>query len=158
MQTKQKIYWVFSISLLIAFLLDFVTKRWALSESFREMVFIENFFYLTSVQKNTGIAFGIDLPLFIQIVGSFIILFLLLLVGFDCLFKQEKAPLFKTVLLGVVVGSAFGNLMDRVMNGYVIDFMVIRPFPVLNVADVGITVGLVVLFATMWLSSRKSKT
>ena len=71
---------------------------------------------------------------------------------------KQKGAFFETLLLGVVIGGGLGNLADRLVNGYVIDFIVLGPIPVFNVADIGITVGLVLLFATIVLSSRKSKT
>lgn len=158
MQIKQRIYWVFSFSLLATFLLDFLTKRWAISESFREIIVIPRFFYTIAFQKNDGIAFGIDLPMWAQVLGSLVILFLLLWVGSEHIFEQKKSAFFEALLLGAVIGGGLGNLLDRIVNGYVIDFIVLRPFPVFNVADIGITVGLVLLFATIVLSSGKSKT
>jgi len=148
---------IFSITLIIFFLLDFLTKRWAISESFREIVVIPRYFYITSFHKNDGIAFGIDLPLWIQVLGSLIILFLLMRMGFDYIQNQKKTAFFESLLLGAVIGGGLGNLLDRVVNGYVIDFIVLQPFPVFNVADIGITVGLGFIFATMVLSYKKTK-
>jgi signal peptidase II len=39
-----------------------------------------------------------------------------------------------------------GNLINRIQLGYVIDYIILRPFPVFNIADIGITVGLIALF------------
>ena len=46
---------------------------------------------------------------------------------------------------GLVLGGAIGNLVDRTVHGYVVDFVSLRGFYVFNVADAGITVGLVLL-------------
>jgi signal peptidase II len=52
--------------------------------------------------------------------------------------------------LGLVLGGALGNILDRVRFGYVVDFLDLhfgdfRPFLVFNVADAAITVGVVIL-------------
>jgi signal peptidase II len=54
------------------------------------------------------------------------------------------------VALGLVLGGAIGNILDRVRFGYVVDFLDLhfgdfRPFLVFNVADAAITVGVVIL-------------
>lgn len=159
MQTKQKTYWVFFLAGIADILiLDFVTKLLVVRGIIGEFVFIKDFFYITSLQKNDGIAFGIDLPMWLQIAGSLVILLLLLKVGFEYIFSREKSSLFTHWLFGAVIGGGLGNLIDRMLHGYVVDFIVLKPFPVFNVADIGITVGLVILFATMVLSSKKSET
>lgn len=158
MQTKQKFYWAFFLAGIADILiLDFVTKLLVVRGYIGEFVFIKNFFYITSPQKNDGIAFGIDLPMWVQIMGSLVILFLLLKVGFDYIFAKKQFSLFAHWLFGGVIGGGLGNLIDRVLHGYVVDFIVLKPFPVFNVADLGITVGLVALFGTMMLSSRETK-
>jgi len=158
MKALQKKYLiVFWISLFTVFLLDFVTKRWAVSENFEPMYFIDRLFYVTQYHKNEGIAFGIDLPLVIQIVGSIVIIYLLLNLAFEHLY-DKKAATFQVGLLGAIIGGGIGNFIDRVAHGFVIDFIIIRPFPLFNIADIGITVGLVLLFVTILLDKRKSKT
>lgn len=54
------------------------------------------------------------------------------------------------VALGLILGGAFGNILDRIRFGYVVDFADLhfgefRPFLVFNVADAAITVGVLVL-------------
>jgi signal peptidase II len=51
---------------------------------------------------------------------------------------------------GLVVAGALGNLGDRLMDGAVTDFILVRSFPfVFNVADVAISLGAVVLAARL---------
>lgn len=159
MQIVRRNYWIFFIAGILDILVaDFVTKILVVGDVIKPFVFIQDFFYITSPHKNDGIAFGIGLPLPIQIVGSLIILFFLYKVGSEYIFKEEKPSIFRHWLLGAVIGGGLGNLIDRVFYGYVVDFIVLKPFPVFNVADIGITVGLVVLFGTMWLSSKETET
>ncbi len=159
MKTGHKLYWAFFLAGIADILiLDFVTKLLVVRGYIGEFIFIKDFFYITKLHKNDGIAFGIDLPMWLQIGGSLIILVLLYQIGSDFISRKDKPSMFESWLLGTVLGGGLGNLLDRIVNGYVVDFIVLRPIPVFNIADIGITVGLVLLFGTMWLSSRESKT
>jgi signal peptidase II len=55
---------------------------------------------------------------------------------------------------GLVLGGAFGNLVDRLGQGYVVDFVHFHlggfDFPVFNVADMGITCGVALLAFLLW--------
>ena len=56
------------------------------------------------------------------------------------------------VAIGLLLGGAVGNFADRLVRGYVVDFLHVQYWPVFNVADVAICLG-VVLF---WWASRRS--
>lgn len=65
--------------------------------------------------------------------------------------------------LSLVLGGAIGNVIDRIMHGYVIDFIQVLimgwPFPSFNVADSAITVGAALLiFDALFLSGRNPET
>jgi signal peptidase II len=51
--------------------------------------------------------------------------------------------------------GASGNLIDRMVLGTVTDFISVGTFPVFNVADASISVGVAVLVAGMWLEERR---
>lgn len=151
------IHWVFFFAGLVGILfLDLITKWMAVQGIIGDISIIRGVFYLTQYQTNTGTAFGLALPRWIQIAGSAVILFFLVRLGFDCIFTRQKASLFRLLLLGAVVGGGLGNLWGRVLKGYVVDFIVLRPLPTFNVADIGITVGIILLFGTIVLSSEKT--
>jgi signal peptidase II len=62
--------------------------------------------------------------------------------------------------LGLVLGGALGNILDRVRFGYVVDFLdlhfgTIRPFLVFNVADAAITIGVLLLLVRALLMRDK---
>ncbi len=72
---------------------------------------------------------------------------------------------FTGLALALVIGGAFGNVIDRVRFGAVVDFLdfsgIFRPYffnYVFNVADAAISVGAVLLFADQFLMSRQAKT
>lgn len=65
------------------------------------------------------------------------------------------------IALALVLGGALGNLYDRVVLGYVVDFISVHYqrhyFPAFNLADAGITIGAIMLIIdTLWLSARRS--
>src|SRR5262249_24305169 len=49
------------------------------------------------------------------------------------------------VSLGLQLGGALGNLLDRLRHGYVVDFVEVRSLPVFNVADASIVCGVLIL-------------
>jgi signal peptidase II len=64
------------------------------------------------------------------------------------------------IALGLILGGALGNLIDRVRLGYVVDMFDLQHdgkniFPVFNVADIGIDVGVALLFLAEWVKREK---
>jgi signal peptidase II len=61
-----------------------------------------------------------------------------------------------TAALAMVLGGALGNLADRVRLGHVIDFIDLRVWPVFNVADIAVTVGVALVILTLLVSPAPS--
>ena len=106
--------------------------------------------------KNTGVAFG----LFPQLGGLFTILSALVIVGI-LVFHRAIAGTDLWVYggLGLVTGGALGNLIDRLMRGFVVDFIDVnfwplREWPVFNFADSAIVIGVAVLLLDAFLFSE----
>ena len=64
--------------------------------------------------------------------------------------------------LGMVLGGALGNILDRVRHGYVVDFAdlhfgAFRPFLVFNVADAAISIGVVILLLRAFLTRKEQR-
>lgn len=59
--------------------------------------------------------------------------------------------------MGLQLGGAAGNLIDRLLMGKVTDFISILRFPVFNIADASITVGVLVLLLGVWIKERQEK-
>lgn len=138
-------YRIFIVSAFLWLAIDLASKLIVKTTTCCSAVFIDNFFYLTS-QCNKGIAFGIPLAFSFQIISSIVILSMLIYVGIKYILPKKRNSLLNQFLLGIIVGGALGNLINRITLGYVIDFIVIKPFPVFNLADIGITIGLFLLF------------
>lgn len=102
-------------------------------------------FQLTHV-TNTGAAFGL-FP-----TGSNIFMLVALLVAAIILLYNYRLPtghfLFR-IALGLQLGGALGNLVDRIRLGHVTDFLDFGPFPVFNLADASIVAGVLVLVFLM---------
>lgn len=102
---------------------------------------LNNIFHITYVQ-NTGAAFSIlkGKTLFFTVV-SFIAVLLIIFILIQYPFKAKIYG----VVTAMVLGGAMGNLVDRLRYGYVVDFLDFRIWPVFNVADCAIVVGVLVL-------------
>ena len=61
------------------------------------------------------------------------------------------------VALVLQLAGASGNLVDRLLRGKVTDFISIGTFPVFNVADSSISIGVVVLLLGVWWKERMEK-
>ncbi len=59
--------------------------------------------------------------------------------------------------MGLQMGGATGNLIDRLTQGKVTDFISVGGFPVFNVADASITLGVMVLLLGVWLQEKKKE-
>ena len=129
-------------------LLDIASKLWVTYPSYKPIVFIKDFLYLTFPQHNSGVAFGIPLPMWMQLVASILVLAVLGAIAKRYIFSAGKPEFIKSVLFGIIIGGAIGNLIGRVTQGYVVDFIALRPIPTFNIADIGITIGLIGLFIT----------
>ena len=79
-------------------------------------------------------------------------------VGVAYWIRREEQP-GERVALGMVLGGALGNIVDRTRLGYVVDFLdlhfgTFRPFYVFNVADAAISIGVVILLLRAFFASR----
>jgi signal peptidase II len=115
---------------------------------------LENIFHITFV-NNTGAAFGILKGqgwLFIIIAvlsGIFLTAYLII--------KRDTIPLYEKTALSLILAGILGNLTDRLYFGYVIDFLDFRVWPVFNIADSFITVGVAILLVGMLIVEGKGK-
>ena len=108
--------------------------------------------------QNTGAAFGLlpertTLLSLLSVLAVFVILYY---------YRQLRTdrPLIATTL-GLQLGGAFGNLVDRLTQGYVVDFIDVGVGPyrywAFNVADSSIVVGIIGVVTLLWLEERRAK-
>lgn len=106
---------------------------------------IKNFFYLTYI-NNDGAAFSI-------LVGKRIFLILIAVLVIVMLIRYIKKNNIQNKLelvsISLIIGGSLGNLMDRLVRGYVIDFLDFKlfnyNFPIFNLADTFIVIGVFLL-------------
>ena len=116
---------------------------------------IKNFLHMTIVH-NTGIAFGLfrDRGIVFIIIP---VIALILLIFNIYYYRQNNEGLSRTyiVAFSLILAGAIGNLYDRIVFGYVIDFIDFRVWPVFNIADSAITIGAcLVAFKCFQLAKR----
>ena len=92
--------------------------------------------------RNEGVAFGLDPGGGTTLLIVLVALALLALVLY---FVRHQAKPLVWLPVGLLIGGAVGNLVDRVRDGGVTDFLKIPLWPAFNVADIAITVGVVAL-------------
>lgn len=138
-------------SIPVIFLVDLVSKIWVIRhfEEGRGVALWPGVFHLTRV-NNTGAAFGL-----FKTAGAALTLVSIACVAVLFWFawrESEPARPAGTRLVGLclVIGGALGNFWDRIRYGYVVDFLDFRVWPVFNLADSAITVGMLILIAGLW--------
>ena len=103
-------------------------------------------FHITYI-LNPGAAFG----LFEEQQWLFSLVAVLLVLGVAVLFRQllQQPPVMRFGA-ALLVGGALGNLMDRIRLGKVVDFLDFRIWPIFNVADIAICVGVGLILLAMF--------
>ncbi|OUS76859.1 signal peptidase II [Paenibacillus sp. MY03] len=142
------------------FVLDFITKKIVATrmELYDEISVIGNFFLITS-HRNRGAAFGIlqEQRTFFIIITTVI---LIGLITYIQLMRKSGKPILLTGL-ALVLGGAVGNFIDRVRFGEVVDFFKFNfgsyTFPIFNIADSGIVIGVGLILLDTLLVARDEK-
>ena len=115
---------------------------------------INNFFYITHI-NNKGAAFSIlnGKTIFLIVISIIVIIILL-----NYIRKNNIKDKLSIISISLVIGGSLGNLFDRITKGYVVDFLDFHifgyNFPVFNIADTFVTVGVFLLFISL---NRKEK-
>ena len=148
----------FLLTALLIVAADQLSKVWIRSYPERQTIFEFGFFQLTRIH-NTGAAFGLfqGHSFALSIVASVGIAVILLY----ALFIYRRFPILENRLgrlaLGLILGGAVGNLIDRLSLGYVIDFIDIGVWPTFNIADSAVTVGVIILAYLLLPLARAGK-
>ncbi|MCM8757633.1 MAG: signal peptidase II [Candidatus Omnitrophica bacterium] len=137
-----------SFLFLAIFSLDRFTKYYALKIPSQGIPIIKGIFHLTLV-FNTGSAFGLfkDTNYLFIIFSLLTIIFILRYLKKLILFKIKFAFI-------LVLSGAVGNIVDRIIFGYVIDFLDFRIWPVFNFADISITLGIFLILISILKNKR----
>src|SRR3954453_13913586 len=150
---------------LAVFALDQLAKWWVTGplavDHEGAILYILSFFQFTYTENN-GISLGLlnaTTP-----VGRWMLVGLTsaIAVGVAWWLGREKYRL-DQVALGMVLGGALGNILDRTRHGYVVDFADLhfgewRPFLIFNVGDAAISIAVVILLLRAFLSRKDQET
>jgi signal peptidase II len=135
-------------------------SKWAILTLLDDPVAVTPFFNLV-VAWNRGVSFGMFDSA--SALGPWLLSGLALVVVVALLFWLRRADHpFVAVALGLIIGGALGNVIDRLRFGAVVDFLDVHGFgyhwPAFNVADSAICVGAVLLLVDGLLAPRRQTT
>lgn len=129
---------------------DQLTKIWVrdiLAPHYYVMVVIPRVVHFVYVE-NRGAAFGMleGARTFFVIIALVVFL---MVIAYIATSRQHRG--LEVIALGLIVGGAIGNLIDRVTQGFVTDFIALSfiEFPVFNVADIGVTIGSILFIISL---------
>ncbi|MGQ9458737.1 MAG: signal peptidase II [Anaerolineae bacterium] len=125
-----------------------VLQRLPLGASWAPIPALERWFTITHT-RNAGASFG----LFPQLAPVFLALSIAVVVGIVVYTRFLQPGDWRTALaLGLMLGGAAGNLVDRLRIGHVVDFLDFKVWPVFNCADSALVVGVALL---LWFLLRE---
>lgn len=137
---------------LLVFAIDRLVKSYIIENFFpgQSVPVIENVFHLTYV-KNTGVAFGLfrnlgDIFIYSTVILVIAIIVFYLIYNFSSYWYQ--------LAIGLILAGAVGNLIDRLIYGFVIDYLDFRIWPVFNIADMVVVIGVFILSIFIWYSEE----
>ncbi|MEK7562881.1 MAG: signal peptidase II [Patescibacteria group bacterium] len=117
------------------------------------------------LSHNPGIAFGLRLPPVAQelLIGIALIIVAIIAIRHarhpQARYPQASRPAAAATLVafGLILGGGIANIVDRIPDGLVTDFIQIGTFPTFNVADSCITVGAILLILESFIRSRRER-
>ena len=136
---------------LAVILIDIITKLLVSNNMLlnKSITIIPNFFYLTYA-RNYGGAWSIfeNSTLIITIISLIVIIGIIYY-----LYKNKTTKKLEIIGYSLLLGGAIGNLIDRIIYGYVIDFLDFYilgyDYPIFNIADIGIVIGIILLLISV---------
>jgi signal peptidase II len=148
---------LFSVAL-VAIAVDQYTKylvesNLALFEVYAPIPSLESYFRIFHI-PNTGATFGLFAG------GGNIFRYLAIVVSLGIIYYNHILPGNQRLLrlaLGLQMGGALGNMIDRFRLGHVTDFIDIGPWYIFNLADLAVVSGAVILAVLVWQESREIK-
>lgn len=93
-----------------------------------------------TLHHNAGVAFGINLPDQFEMLTIHLALALVIIMA-----VRSDRDRIRDIGFGLIAGGAISNILDRAPDGVVTDFISIGTFPIFNIPDVCITIGVLLL-------------
>lgn len=142
--------WMITAAIIVA--VDLWLKNWALQNAPGEDEITLSLFDI-AIHKNPGIAFNLDIGMPLILLFSSIIGFILLRIAYK---QRTSHPGISAAALIIVIG-AIGNLVDRISQGFTIDYIILFARTAINLSDLVIITG-VILFLTKSHTRKKIDT
>lgn len=133
----------FVFIVLLIFAGDQLSKFWVVKKFYpgETWSLVPGIFHLTYV-RNPGAAFGLFAHQTTFFIAISLLVIILIILSWYLLKKHYFLP---RLALSMLLGGSLGNLSDRLRTGYVVDFLDFRFWPVFNIADVALVLGIVFL-------------
>ena len=148
MNSKQKMKLYFLYLSIFIILVDQFTK-YIIFNNYQKFINTDYLLFRLDFVKNYGAAFNIlngnrILLSFISIIFSILLTYLI--------FRKSTLNVFDLISYSFILGGTVGNGIDRVLRGFVIDFINLNVinFPVFNIADMSINIGFIFLFYSIF--------
>ncbi len=145
-----KIY-LFSLTILII-LIDQITK-YLMFFNYKKLVNIDFLLFRLDFVKNYGAAFNIfnGSRIFLSTISIFFSIVLIYL-----LLRKSSTNIIELISYSFILGGTIGNGIDRILNGFVIDFINLNfiNFPVFNIADISINIGFIIALYLIFKKNR----
>ena len=154
---KRKIY-IYLIVVLLLVALDQITKLLVVNSfNVNDKLILIDYFLKFYYIRNTGISFGILSN------HTFIIICLTILIIIYMIYESIKNKNNKLLLVSssLIISGAFGNLIDRLFRGYVVDFISFtlfkREMAIFNLADMFITFGIILYIIVLIVEGKNER-
>ena len=147
---QTKLYFLFLSTFII--LIDQLTK-FLIFYKYKTVINKDFILFRIDFVKNYGAAFNIlsGNRIFLSCISIFFSILLTYLI-----LKKNNSSLFDLLSYSFILGGTIGNGMDRVLRGYVIDFINLNiiNFPVFNIADFSINIGFIFFLYSIFKKNR----
>ena len=147
MNRKTLAIWIVPLLAIVVFVADQLTKylvstELSIGQAWMPLALLENVVVIRHV-RNSGAAFG----MFPAAGNLFLLVAVLVVLGIIRYYysRAHSAALWVRISLGLMLGGALGNMIDRFRFGFVVDFIDLGWWPVFNLADASISVGVIVI-------------
>lgn len=155
LRNKKRYIVIFSVIIILDQVAKFIVQGVFNGDPYKVITVIKDFFLIRYVE-NKGAVWGIfsqSTSVIIPKIITVLSIFALIVVIYFFL-KLESQCVLELTSLSFVIGGALGNIIDRLYQGYVVDFLDVfiknHHWPTFNIADSFITIGVILLIISIW--------
>lgn len=164
MKRKKSKYILFSVIIVLGVALDQITKVWAKS-NFKgqpgESYWNDFFRFAYAENEGAFLSLGSTMNPTLRLILLTIIPGIVLVGLMIYLLRSDKLSLPENIAFGLIAAGGIGNIVDRVLEGKVVDFMIMEVFGwhtgVFNVADLYIVIGILLFILAYFIKARQQK-